>query len=152
MNKNVRARVRRTQKKRNYVSHFTTLFCNHKAVIVVANQIADGVRVITVVPITQRKPLPDTAVIETRPALNTHIGVDDLSSWNVVAEVNEFVWPGVDLRPLQRTDLKEYAYSVIPQGFYNKNQSIIIGSRTCQTTACHVQQIKTHWTLIHRSG
>nr|WP_294523720.1 hypothetical protein [uncultured Rhodopila sp.] len=33
------------------------------------------------------------------PALKAFLGLDDLPSWIVVSETNDFFWPGPDLRP-----------------------------------------------------
>ena len=47
-----------------------------------------------------------------------HLGLDDQRSWIVVAEGNEFIWPGYDLRKVPRTDC--YAYGFLPPRFFNQ--------------------------------
>jgi hypothetical protein len=60
----------------------------------------DGVEV-TVLPITHRPPdNPDWAV-EIPPPVKRHLGLDDAHSWIVVAEGNDFLWPGYDLRKVR---------------------------------------------------
>lgn len=96
--------------------------------IVVARQMADDTTVVTVVPITHTAPDENTAAIEIPAVLKSHLGLDDLPSWVVVSEVNEFVWPGVDLRAIANTDPKEYSYGVIPPGFFNTIKQALLQS------------------------
>jgi hypothetical protein len=46
-----------------------------------------------------------------------HLGLDDDRSWIVVAEGNEFLWPGYDLRKLPHSD--RYDYGFLPPRFFN---------------------------------
>lgn len=39
-------------------------------------------------------------VIEIPPATKQRLGLDSEGSWIVITEANEFVWPGLNLRPL----------------------------------------------------
>jgi hypothetical protein len=45
------------------------------------------------------------------PATKARLGLDDQDSWVVTTEVNRFIWPGPDLRPLPGGDL---AYGHLP--------------------------------------
>jgi hypothetical protein len=47
-----------------------------------------------------------------------HLGLDDDRSWIVVAEGNEFLWPGYDLR--QRPHSARYDYGFLPPRFFNR--------------------------------
>jgi hypothetical protein len=47
-----------------------------------------------------------------------HLGLDDDSSWIVVAEDNEFLCPGYDLRKLPHGD--RYDYGFLPPRFFNR--------------------------------
>jgi hypothetical protein len=50
--------------------------------------------------------------------------VDDNPSWIVISELNDFVWPGPDLRPIPgKTDC--FDYGVLPPAFFRKLQEAI---------------------------
>src|SRR4051812_45487487 len=66
---------------------------------VAARQIIEGRVVVTVVPVTHSPPIDPAEAVEIPPALKAHFGLDDLPSWIVVTETNDFPWPGPDLRP-----------------------------------------------------
>jgi hypothetical protein len=59
--------------------------------------------VVTVVPITHSAPASPADAIKIPPALKAHLGLDALRSWRIVAETNDFLWPGPDLRPIAGT-------------------------------------------------
>jgi len=88
--------------------------------IVLARQVAEDIEVVTVAPITHTAPGSDTQAIELPATLKTHLGLDDEPSWVVLSEVNEFVWPGPDLRPVAGTNPPRFSYGVIPPGFFCK--------------------------------
>lgn len=69
--------------------------------------------VVTVVPVTHRSPGPETPAIEMPQAVKGHLGLDSERSWIVLDEINQFVWPGYDLRPLPGTANK-FEYGFIP--------------------------------------
>jgi hypothetical protein len=46
-----------------------------------------------------------------------HLGLDDQPSWIVVAEGNEFVWPGHDLRKRPRS--QRYDYGFLPPRYFD---------------------------------
>lgn len=68
--------------------------------IVAARQLIEGKEIVTVVPVTHSPPTDSADGVEIPPALKQHLGLDDLRSWIVLTETNEFLWPGPDLRPL----------------------------------------------------
>ena len=47
-----------------------------------------------------------------------HLGLDADASWIVLDEANEFVWPGVDLRPISRQKPGVWTYGVLPQELF----------------------------------
>ena len=51
-------------------------------------------------------------------AIKRHLGLDDDRSWVVVAEGNEFLWPGYDLRKIPNAD--RYDYGFLPPRFFNQ--------------------------------
>ena len=78
---------------------------------------ADALEVI-VLPITHRAPDNPDWAIEVPQAVKRHLGLDSLRSWIVVAEGNEFLWPGYDLRKAPGAD--RYDYGFLPPRFFNQ--------------------------------
>ncbi|HEY5105156.1 MAG TPA: type II toxin-antitoxin system PemK/MazF family toxin [Caulobacteraceae bacterium] len=68
-------------------------------VVVLAVQQRQGQRIVTVAPITHAHPRLSGDAVELPKATKDRLGLDDARSWIVVTEVNQFVWPGPDLRP-----------------------------------------------------
>jgi hypothetical protein len=69
----------------------------------------------TVLPITQTSPTDPASAVEIPAAVKRHLGLDDARSWIVVAEGNEFDWPGYDLRKIGRSN--RYDYGFLPPAF-----------------------------------
>ncbi len=88
------------------------------AAIVAARQVVEGREVVTVVPITHTPPTDPGDAIEIPPAIKAHLGLDDLPSWVMVTETNEFLWPGVDLRPVPGIKPNRFDYGMLPPRFF----------------------------------
>jgi hypothetical protein len=75
------------------------------AVVVLAahNKVGDATEV-TVLPITHRRPDNPGWAVEMPSPVKRHLGLDAAPSWIVVAEGNEFLWPGYDLRQIPGSD------------------------------------------------
>jgi hypothetical protein len=94
---------------------------NRPCAIVATRQVAGETVIVTVFPITHTAPENDEDGVELPPVLKKHLGLDDARSWVAVSEVNEFVWPGPDLRPVAgKTD--RFDYGVVPPKFLRKLQ------------------------------
>ena len=84
-------------------------------------QVAGETAIVTVFPVTHRAPENDEDGVELPAMLKKHLGLDDARSWVAISEVNEFVWPGHDLRPVAgRTD--RFDYGVVPPKFLRRLQ------------------------------
>jgi hypothetical protein len=77
---------------------------------------ADGGTIVTVLPITHSAPSDPVTATEIPSPVKRHLGLDDSRSWIVVAEGNEFLWPGYDLRKIPRSD--RYDYGFLPPRFF----------------------------------
>jgi hypothetical protein len=86
-----------------------------------------GGMVVTVLPITHSPPDTGVAAVEIPPRVKAHLGLDSARSWIVVAEGNEFLWPGYDLRKRPHTD--RYDYGFLPPRLFDQ----VIGA----FMACH---------------
>lgn len=72
---------------------------------------------VVVLPITHTPPSTGTDAVEIPAAIKRSIGLDDDPSWIVVDELNVFVWPGPDLRPVS-TARDTCLYGYLPAGFF----------------------------------
>ena len=73
---------------------------------------------VTVLPITHRPPDNPDWAIEIPLPIKRHLGLDDARSWIVVAEGNDFLWPGYDLRKISSTG--RYDYGFVPPRFFKQ--------------------------------
>ena len=71
---------------------------------------SDDATIVTVLPITHSAPVDPGDAIEIPLPVKNHLGLDDARSWIVIAEGNEFVWPGYDLRKVPKTDSYEFGF------------------------------------------
>lgn len=86
--------------------------------IVAARQVIEGREVVTVVPVTHARPTAPADAVELPAALKNHLGLDDLPSWIVVTETNDFLWPGPDLRPVCSAEPDRFDYGMLPPRFF----------------------------------
>jgi hypothetical protein len=87
-------------------------------IVLAVSRDAAGATVATVLPITHSAPVDPASAVAIPLPVRRHLGLDDAPSWIVVAEGNEFVWPGYDLRKLPRSD--RYDYGFLPPRFFNQ--------------------------------
>ena len=72
---------------------------------------------VAVAPITHSYPYDLKSAIEIPLLVKQHLGLDGERSWIVLNEINEFVWPGFDLRPVKGDDSRvDYGY--LPPHFF----------------------------------
>ena len=85
-------------------------------VLAVQNPAGDAPRV-TVAPITHLPPSPGVQAIEVPPRVKQALKLDGERSWIILDEVNEFTWPGFDIRPVPGSD--RFYYGFIPPRLYD---------------------------------
>jgi hypothetical protein len=91
---------------------------NRPSVIVLAiARAAENTTSVVVLPITHTPPVDPASAVEIPRAIQDHLGLDAERAWVVVAEGNEFLWPGYDLRKRPQTD--RYDYGFLPPRFFN---------------------------------
>lgn len=88
------------------------------AVIVLAVQGAKGAPRVTVAPITHTPPTKDVEAIELPPRVKQALRLDAERSWIILDEVNQFAWPGYDIRPVPGAK-DRFAYGFIPPKLYD---------------------------------
>jgi hypothetical protein len=84
-------------------------------VIVLAVEEVAGQPVVTVAPITHSPPSDPAIALEIPADTKRRLGLDAARSWVIVNEVNQFVWPGPDLRP---TPGGAFAYGFLPPSHF----------------------------------
>ena len=87
------------------------------AIILVAEYGA-GEIVVTVVPVTHSPPERDA--VELPLTIKRRLRLDEARSWVVVSEVNRFVWPGPDLRPVPRGEPERFDYGFLPPSLFRQ--------------------------------
>jgi hypothetical protein len=74
---------------------------------------------VRVVPVTHSAPDMLTPAIELPRAVKRHLGLDESRSWVVLDEINEFAWPGFDLRPVPRSR-DSFTYGFLPPRLFEQ--------------------------------
>ncbi len=93
-------------------------------IVLAVERETDGATVVTVLPITHRAPADPAAAVEIPGMVKRHLGLDDARSWVVVAEGNEFLWPGYDLRKIGNAD--RYDYGFLPPRLFNQVREAVV--------------------------
>ena len=94
--------------------------------IVLAREVVADITVVTVAPVTHRPPSDASEAIEMPQLIKTHLGLDEVPSWIVLTEVNSFVWPGSDLKPIPGSSPAQFAYGVLPPRFFAKLRTALL--------------------------
>jgi hypothetical protein len=84
--------------------------------IVAAIRAQAGEQRVLVLPITHSEPAGSS--IEIPAPVKRRLGLDELRSWIVVSEYNEFLWPGPDLRRAPGGDDSSVAYGMLPPALF----------------------------------
>ena len=100
---------------------------NRPCAIVIARQNIEDHPLVTVVPITHSPPSETSVFIALPDAVKKHLGLDDEPSWIIVDEVNDFIWPGYDLRPVRGSNPAVYDYGVLPPRLFNQLRDKLLG-------------------------
>jgi len=88
-------------------------------VIVITVRDEGGRQVVTVAPVTHSAPSVPEQAVEIPLATKQRLGLDEARSWVVVSEVNDFIWPGPDMRPLPH-DASRFDYGLLPPGLFRQ--------------------------------
>jgi hypothetical protein len=109
------------------------------AIILAQRREGDGVRV-TVAPITHAEPADAAMAVELPTETKRRLGLDEARSWVVVSELNRFLWPGPDLRPVSHATPDHFAYGALPPVLFAR---ITRGRRsgTSEDPACRAADV-----------
>lgn len=73
--------------------------------------------VVRVLPITHTPPSDPNDGLELPAPTKRRLKLDSAASWVILAEANDFIWPGPDLRPAVPGDLSSVVYGFLPPRF-----------------------------------
>jgi hypothetical protein len=76
--------------------------------------------------ITHSEPRAGDIAIEIPPKVRANLGLDDKRQWIIANELNEFVWPGVDLYPVPRGRPDQYDYGHIPPALFEQLRKAVL--------------------------
>lgn len=94
--------------------------------------------VLYVAPVSHRAPAAAHEAVEIPAIVKRHLGLDEHASFISATELNVFVWPGPDLRPIRRTSLGEAKgeaetvpchWGYLPRGFFQSLKQAIETNR-----------------------
>jgi hypothetical protein len=86
---------------------------NRPCAVVVTTVDDEGDTLVYGAPITHSRPELGTAV-ELPAAVKRRLGLDASASWVVTSELNRFIWPGYDLRPISRNSPDVFSWGYLP--------------------------------------
>ena len=103
------------------------------AAVVLARRDLGPSEVVYVSPMTHSPAADPFEQIAIPPEIKRHLGLDDEASFISATEVNMFVWPGPDLRPIHRTAPKQSDtpcfYGFLPRGLFRALKASIEHNR-----------------------
>jgi hypothetical protein len=88
--------------------------------LVLSSQNEGGNTIVAVVPVTHSPPERPEEAVEIPAAIKRHLGLDEASSWIVVSEINRFIWPGPDLRPVSRAEPDRFEYGLLTPALFRQ--------------------------------
>lgn len=94
-------------------------------VVVLSVRQEEGERIVTVAPVTHAPPVNSRDAIELPAPVKGRLGLDAQKSWIVATELNRFLWPGPDLRPIPGKP-GVFAYGGLPKQLMQQLKERII--------------------------
>jgi len=93
--------------------------------IVVATKDEDEDTLVYVAPITHAPPV-DGIGIEIPSTVKRRLGLDAARSWIVTDELNRFIWPGFDLRPIRRDRPDVFHWGYLPVELFEALKAAVL--------------------------
>ena len=98
--------------------------------VVLAAEIVGGGTRVYVLPITHTPPIDPALAVELPLRVRLHLRLDDLPSWIVLDEINDFLWPGYDLRSVPGRGPKAVEYGHLPPKFFDTVRTAFLALAT----------------------
>lgn len=86
---------------------------NRPCAIVVTTVDDEGDTLVYVAPITHSQ-LTRGSAVELSAGVKRRLGLDASASWIITRELNRFIWPGYDLRPISRNAPDVFSWGYLP--------------------------------------
>ena len=96
------------------------------SVLVVVTKNESGRIVADVAPITRLEPRDPSVAVEIPAKVKAHLGLDGNRSWVILDELNEFIWPGLDIYPIPDGRPDRFAYGFIPPKLFEQIKQKIL--------------------------
>jgi hypothetical protein len=93
--------------------------------IVVTTQDQDGDTLVYVAPITHSPPAEGVG-LEIPPAVKRRLGLDAARSWIITNELNRFIWPGYDLRAIDRDQPGRFDWGYLPVELFEALKAAVL--------------------------
>jgi len=87
-------------------------------VVVISRKVVGDLTELLVVPVTTQPPRRTEDGFEVPARIKAHLGLDAERCWIMVTELNRFVWPGPDLRPIRRGGDETPCYGFLPERLF----------------------------------
>jgi hypothetical protein len=110
------------------------------AAVILVKVDVQGRQTVLVAPITHVEPAAGEGV-EIPKATKQRLGLDDDRSWIITTEVNQFEWPGPDLRATGKSDPEDFSYGYLPAKIFDavrdqiQANSKVVSSRIVKRTS-----------------
>ena len=88
--------------------------------IVLAARSVDGETRVYVLPVTHTPPTDPGVAMEIPPRIKSQLRLDGARSWIVLDEINDFVWPGYDLRQVPGSEPAQAHYGLLAPRFFDR--------------------------------
>ncbi len=85
-------------------------------ILVVAGE--RGRQIVRVLPVTHTEPADLDDALEIPLPVKVRLGLDNMRSWIVLTEANDFVWPGPDIRQAIPGNAGPATFGVLPPRFF----------------------------------
>ena len=92
--------------------------------VVVARIESPAGPLILVAPVTHTSPEKSADAVEIPLNVKKQLGLDEARSWIVVTELNRFIWPGPDIRPVPHTATP--FYDPLPDWLFERVRSGVL--------------------------
>ena len=96
--------------------------------IVLAVRDADSDTVVYVAPITHTPP-EGVMAVEIPASAKRRLGLDASRSWIVAEELNRFIWPGFDFRPIRRDQPGVFHWGFLPIELFERLRAVVLECR-----------------------
>lgn len=98
-------------------------------VILARQEPRSGLCYVFVLPISHSPPTSPEIALEISADESRTMGLDGEPAWLICNELNQFLWPGFDLRPVPGSDPPTHVYGMMPPGLYERARARFLALR-----------------------